>query len=114
MDLKQHVRTVPDFPEKGIMFRDVTTLFNNAEAFAEMINQFHSSWGEHKIDAIAGIDARGFVIGGALAYKMKPFVALRKKGKLPFETSAKNMIWNMARRRWKSIKMLSHLGRMYW
>ena len=87
MDLKQHIRTVPDFPEKGIMFRDVTTLFNNAEAFAEMINQFHSSWGEHQIDAIAGIDARGFIIGGALAYKIGlPFVALRKKGKLPFET----------------------------
>ena len=87
MDLKQHIRTVPDFPEKGIMFRDVTTLFNNAEAFAEMINQFYSSWSEHQIDAIAGIDARGFIIGGALAYKMGlPFVALRKKGKLPFET----------------------------
>ena len=87
MDLKQHIRTVPDFPEKGIMFRDVTTLFNNAEAFAEMISQFHSSWGEHLIDAIAGIDARGFIIGGALAYEMGlPFVALRKKGKLPFET----------------------------
>ena len=86
MDLKQHVRTVPDFPER-IMFRDVTTLFNNAEAFAAMIHQFHSSWSEHQIDAIAGIDARGFIIGGALAYKMRlPFVALRKKGKLPFET----------------------------
>ena len=89
MDLKQHIRTVPDFPEKGIMFRDVTTLFNNAEAFAETINQFYSSWSEHQIDAIAGIDARGFIIGGALAYKMElPFVALRKKGKLPFDTSS--------------------------
>ena len=87
MDLKQHIRTVPDFPEKGIMFRDVTTLFNNAEAFAEMINQFQFSWAEYQIDAITGIDARGFIIGGALAYKMGlPFVALRKKGKLPFET----------------------------
>lgn len=87
MDLKQHIRTVPDFPEKGIMFRDVTTLFNNAEAFAEMIRHFHSYWSEHQIDAIVGIDARGFIIGGALAYKMElPFVTLRKKGKLPFET----------------------------
>ena len=87
MDLKQHIRTVPDFPEKGILFRDVTTLFNNAEAFAEMIDQFQSSWGGYQIDAIAGIDARGFIIGGALAYKMElPFVTLRKKGKLPFET----------------------------
>ncbi len=87
MDLKQHIRTIPDFPEKGIMFRDVTTLFNNAEAFAEMIDQFHSFRSGQQIDAIAGIDARGFIIGGALAYKMGlPFVTLRKKGKLPFET----------------------------
>ena len=87
MYLKQHIRTVPDFPEKGIMFRDVTTLFNNAEGFTEMINQLHSSWAGHQFDAIAGIDARGFIIGGALAYKMGlPFVTLRKKGKLPFET----------------------------
>ena len=85
MDLKQHIRTIPDFPEKGIMFRDVTTLFNSAEGFAEMINQFHSSWVGHQIDAIAGIDARGFIIGGALAYKMGlPFVALRKKSKTAF------------------------------
>ena len=87
MDLRQHIRTVADFPEKGIMFRDVTTLFNNAEAFTNMIDQFQSSWVGHQIHAVAGIDARGFIIGGALAYKMNlPFVALRKKGKLPFET----------------------------
>ena len=87
MDLKQYIRTVPDFPEKGIMFRDVTTLFNNVEAFAEMINQFEDFWSDQHIDGIAGIDARGFVIGGALAYKMRlPFIALRKKGKLPYDT----------------------------
>ena len=87
MDLKKYIRTVPDFPNKGVMFRDVTTLFSNAEAFEEMINQFHASWDKNKIDAIAGIDARGFIIGGALAYKMRlPFVSLRKKGKLPFDT----------------------------
>ena len=65
MNLRQHIRTIPDFPEKGIMFRDVTTLFNNAEAFANMIHQFQSSWAGHQIHAIAGIDARGFIIGGA-------------------------------------------------
>ncbi len=90
MDLKQYVRTVPDFPQKGVMFRDVTTLFNNAEVFAEMIDQFERSWLDQQIDGIAGIDARGFVIGGALAYKMRlPFIALRKKGKLPYETISK-------------------------
>ena len=87
MDLKNHIRTVPDFPQEGIMFRDVTTLFNHAAAFAEMINQFETSWSDRKIDAIAGIDARGFIIGGALALRMGlPFIALRKQGKLPYKT----------------------------
>ena len=87
MDLKKLIRTVPDFPEKGIMFRDVTTLFNHANAFAEVINQFQSTWSTHQVDVIAGIDARGFIVGGALAYKMQlPFVALRKAGKLPSNT----------------------------
>ena len=87
MDLRNFIRTIPDFPEPGIMFRDVTTIFNNAEAFQEMVSQFYLLWNESSIDVIAGIDARGFIIGGALAYKMRlPFVTLRKKGKLPFET----------------------------
>ena len=87
MDFKKHVRTVPDFPQEGIMFRDVTTLFNNATVFKKMIDKFEEVWADTKIDAIAGIDARGFIIGGALAYKMKlPFIALRKKGKLPYNT----------------------------
>lgn len=68
------------------MFRDVTTLFNSSAAFAEMIDQFYIRWGNREITKIAGIDARGFILGGALAYKMKlPFVPLRKKGKLPSE-----------------------------
>lgn len=87
MDFKKYVRTVPDFPQEGIMFRDVTTLFNNATVFKKMIDKFDEVWADTKIDAIAGIDARGFIIGGALAYKMKrPFIALRKKGKLPYNT----------------------------
>lgn len=87
MNLKEYIRTVPDFPEKGIMFRDVTTLFNNAQAFTEAINKFEEIWSDQKIDAIAGIDARGFIIGAALSYKMRlPFVALRKQGKLPYKT----------------------------
>lgn len=87
LDLKKYIRTVPDFPEPGIMFRDVTTLFNDAEGFQHLIKQLEDAWSAHKIDQIAGIDARGFIIGGALAYKMRlPFLALRKKGKLPYET----------------------------
>ena len=87
MNLEKFVRTVPDFPEPGIMFRDVTTIFNNADAFRECVNQFAELWNDTKFDAIAGIDARGFIIGSGLAYKLGlPFVPLRKKGKLPFQT----------------------------
>jgi adenine phosphoribosyltransferase len=87
MNLEKFVRTVPDFPEPGIMFRDVTTIFNNADAFRECVNQFAQLWNDTKFDAIAGIDARGFIIGSALSYKLGlPFIPLRKKGKLPFET----------------------------
>ena len=89
MNLKDYIRAIPDFPKKGVMFRDVTTLFNNHLAFGEAINQFDTHWSDSGITSIAGIDARGFIIGGALAYCMKkPFVALRKKGKLPHETSS--------------------------
>ena len=87
MDLTKHIRTVPDFPAPGIMFRDVTTLFAVPEAFNAMISQFKEQWQDSRIDYIAGIDARGFIIGGALAYDLnKGFVPLRKKGKLPYET----------------------------
>lgn len=87
MDLKHYIRTVPDFPKKGIMFRDVMTLFSNSETFIETIDQLIDCWADKNVGAIAGIDARGFIIGGALAYNMRvPFVALRKKGKLPSDT----------------------------
>jgi len=87
MDLKKYIRTVPNFPNDGIMFRDVTTLFNNASAFKKVVSQFKDLWREDKVEAIAGIDARGFIIGGALATKLGvPFIALRKEGKLPYKT----------------------------
>lgn len=87
MDLTKHIRTVPDFPAPGIMFRDVTTLFAVPEAFSAMISQFKEQWQDSRIDYIAGIDARGFIIGGALAHDLDiGFVPLRKKGKLPYET----------------------------
>ena len=87
MDLTKHIRTVPDFPAPGIMFRDVTTLFAVPEAFCAMISQFKEQWQDSRIDYIAGIDTRGFIIGGALAHDLDiGFVPLRKKGKLPYET----------------------------
>lgn len=87
MDLKKSIRTIPDWPHKGIMFRDITTLMENNEAFAEACNQLYERYKNAKIDKVAGIDARGFIFGAVLAYKLNVgFIPIRKKGKLPFAT----------------------------
>ena len=86
-ELKSSVRTVPDWPEPGVRFRDVTPLFEIPECFSTIVDAFCEHYRELGVDRIAGVDARGFVIGGAVANKMNlPFVLVRKKGKLPFET----------------------------
>ncbi|MCF3651601.1 adenine phosphoribosyltransferase [Synoicihabitans lomoniglobus] len=85
--LKARIRTVPDWPIAGVNFRDVTTLFNDPEAFRVMIEAFSLDCTQLGVDVIAAIDARGFIIGGALSYQLhKPFVLVRKKGKLPYTT----------------------------
>ena len=87
MDLSKFIRTVPDFPEPGIMFRDVTTLFAEPQAFKAMIEKFNRQFNGVDIDYIGGIDARGFIIGAALALTRDiGFVPVRKKGKLPYDT----------------------------
>ena len=87
MDLSKFIRTVPDFPEPGIMFRDVTTLFAEPQVFKAMIEQFNQQFNGVDIDYIGGIDARGFIIGAALALTREiGFVPVRKKGKLPYDT----------------------------
>lgn len=87
MDLSEFIRSIPDFPKPGIIFRDVTTVFSEPMVFKEMVAQFTEIWSCHEVDYIAGIDARGFIIGGALAYNLGAgFIPLRKKGKLPFKT----------------------------
>ena len=91
MDLTKYIRTVPDFPEPGIMFRDVTTLFAEPVAFKAMIEQFNQKFTNIDIDYIGGIDARGFIIGSALALTREiGFVPVRKKGKLPYDTIAED------------------------
>lgn len=86
-DIKDYIRTVPNFPKQGIMFRDVTTLFGNAEGFRLMLDQMEAAVSQQTFDVIAGIDARGFIIGGALADRLGlGFVPIRKKGKLPAHT----------------------------
>jgi adenine phosphoribosyltransferase len=89
--LKPKIRTVRGWPKAGVNFRDVTTLFGDPEAFRVMVESFALDCTTLKVDLIAAVDARGFIIGGALAYQMhRPFVLVRKKGKLPFKTVAED------------------------
>lgn len=85
--LKTRIRTVRDWPKVGVNFRDVTTLFHDPDAFRVTIEAFSLDCLRHRIDVVAAVDARGFIVGGALAYQMhRPFVLVRKKGKLPYQT----------------------------
>ena len=81
------IRTVPDWPKTGIHFRDITPLFQSPDLWAEVISHFVERYKHRKIDAIAGLEARGFILGAALAHSMNlPFIPIRKKGKLPYKT----------------------------
>ena len=83
-DLKASIRTIPDYPKPGIMFRDITTLLGNPRAFRRAIDGLVNPWSGEKIDMIAGIEARGFILGGAMAHQLSAgFAPIRKKGKLP-------------------------------
>ena len=83
-DLKASIRTIPDYPKPGIMFRDITTLLGNARAFRRAVDELVQPWAGAKIDKVAGIEARGFILGGAVAHQVSAgFVPIRKKGKLP-------------------------------
>ena len=87
MDLKEYIRSIPDYPKKGILFRDITTLIKNETAFAETINQIVERSKNYKVDKIAAIESRGFVFASAVSYLLKkPFILLRKKNKLPADT----------------------------
>lgn len=84
MTIKDYIRTIPDFPQKGIMFRDVTTLFLNSEGLKQAIDQMIEPYISQKIDKVAGLEARGFILGGAIADRLSlGFVPIRKAGKLP-------------------------------
>jgi len=87
MNLKDYIRSIPDYPKKGILFRDITTLIKDADAFEECINQIIERSKNYKIDKIAAIESRGFVFASAVSYLLKkPFILFRKKNKLPAET----------------------------
>jgi adenine phosphoribosyltransferase len=83
-DLHAAIRTIPDYPKPGIMFRDITTLLGDARAFRRAVDELVQPWAGMKIDKVAGIEARGFILGGAVAHQVSAgFVPIRKKGKLP-------------------------------
>src|SRR5580704_10497975 len=87
LDLKASIRTIPDYPKPGILFRDITTLLADARAFRRAVDELVHPWAGNRIDRVAGIEARGFILGGAVAHQLSAgFVPIRKKGKLPHTT----------------------------
>jgi adenine phosphoribosyltransferase len=83
-DLRASIRSIPDYPKPGIMFRDITTLLGNARAFRRAVDELVQPWAGMKIDKVAGMEARGFILGGAVAHQVSAgFIPIRKKGKLP-------------------------------
>src|SRR3954470_15744655 len=86
-DLKSPIRSIPDYPKPGIVFRDITTLLGDARAFRRAVDELVHPFAGGRIDKVAGIEARGFILGGAIAHQLSSgFVPIRKKGKLPHET----------------------------
>lgn len=85
--LKSKIRDVPDFPKKGIIFKDITTLLKDRDAFKQVVNAFIKRYRRKKIDLVVAVEARGFILGAALAYRLGVgIVPVRKKGKLPYHT----------------------------
>jgi adenine phosphoribosyltransferase len=86
-NIEQYIRTIPDYPKKGIQFRDVTTLFQDARGFRMAIDMLLHPYAGVQIDKVVALEARGFIMGGAIAHQLSVgFVPIRKKGKLPFQT----------------------------
>ncbi|MDD5166979.1 MAG: adenine phosphoribosyltransferase [Candidatus Omnitrophica bacterium] len=89
MKLEESIRSIPDFPKAGILFRDITTLLENKKAFKQSVDALAAKYKNKKIDKVVAVEARGFIIGGAIAYKLGAgLVPVRKKGKLPWKTNS--------------------------
>ncbi len=86
-EIKESIRTIPDYPKPGVQFRDITTLLGNARAFRRVVDELVEPWTLARVTRVAGIEARGFILGGAVAHQLAAgFVPIRKKGKLPHAT----------------------------
>lgn len=93
LDLKQYIREIPDWPKKGVNFKDITPLLQNAETFRFAIDELAKPYQDKKIDLIVGIDARGFILASAAAYKLGTGLTIvRKKGKLPYKTISEEYV----------------------
>lgn len=87
LEIQDSIRTIPDYPKPGVQFRDITTLLGNARTFRRVIDELVEPWSVAKVDRVAGIEARGFILGGAVAHQLAAgFVPIRKRGKLPHTT----------------------------
>src|ERR1700734_4192169 len=86
-EIKDSIRTIPDYPKPGVQFRDITTLLGNARAFRRVVDELVEPWTTAKVNRVAGIEGRGFILGGAVAPQLAAgFVPIRKKGRLPHTT----------------------------
>jgi len=93
MELSKYIRSIPNYPKKGILFRDITTLIKNKEAFKETIDQLSKLASKFKFDKLAAVESRGFVFASVIAYKISsPLILMRKKGKLPADTFSQDFI----------------------
>jgi adenine phosphoribosyltransferase len=89
INLKNHIRTIPHFPKTGILFRDITTLLKDKQAYRHAVDALSNKYRNKKIDKVVAVEARGFIFGGAVAHRIGAgFVPVRKKGKLPWKTSS--------------------------
>ena len=93
MELSKYIRSIPDYPKKGILFRDITTLIKDKEAFKETIDQLSKLASKFKFDKLAAVESRGFVFASAISYNLsKPLILMRKKGKLPADTFSQDFV----------------------
>jgi adenine phosphoribosyltransferase len=104
--LRSSIRTIADYPKPGIMFRDITTLLGDARAFRRTVDELVQPWAGSKIDKVAGIEARGFILGGAVAHQVSAgFVPIRKKENCRISGSQSHIRWSMASMKWRCMRM---------
>ena len=114
-NIKKAIRTIPDFPKQGIMFRDITTLLKDADAFKEAIDALVERYQHQTFDLVAGIESRGFIIAGIIAHLLGKDLSLSaNRGNSPQKPFVWTTSWNTARMRWKCTKTVFSKEPVYW